>query len=65
MTSYIVRIYRRGHSTGEIAGTVVAPGREVRTPFHSFGELKAILLRDDTNEASTAKRAEPEGSKHV
>jgi len=60
MTSYIVRVYRRDGTTEEIVGTVAAPGREERTPFRSFGELKTILLQGDTDEAPPSKRIGPE-----
>jgi len=51
MTSYIVRIYRRGGLQEEIVGTVSTPGRDWRAPFHNFRELQAILLQEETDEA--------------
>lgn len=51
MTSYVVRVYRRGDTEEEIVGTVATPGREGRMQFHNFQELKAILLQDDSDEA--------------
>jgi len=50
MTSYIVRIYRRGVGEEEIVGTVAAPGREWRTPFRGFRELIAILQQGNGDE---------------
>ncbi len=50
MTSYIVRIHRRGVGEEEIVGTVAAPGREGRTPFRGFQELIAILQQDNGGE---------------
>jgi hypothetical protein len=58
MTSYIVRVYRRGGPDEEIVGTIAAPGREERTPFRSFRELKAILLRDENDEAPSSSGGE-------
>ena len=52
-----------GGTAEEIAGTVAAPGRKGRTPFHSFGELKTILLQGDTDEAPPSEAAGPEKSK--
>lgn len=60
MASYIVRIYRRHVGEEEIVGTVAAPGREGRTPFHSFQELKAILLQEEADETPASR-----SSRHV
>ena len=47
LTSYIVRVYRCDAATGEITGTVEVYEQEARLAFHSFAELKTILLGTD------------------
>jgi hypothetical protein len=41
--SYVVRVYGRDPVSQELVGIVEIPERDVRTAFHGFDELKAIL----------------------
>jgi len=58
MDSYIVRMYRRDADNPEsLVGLVETVGEEVKRPFHSVGELVAILSESHSSKLTIAKPA--------
>ncbi len=56
MDSYIVRMYRRDADNPEnLVGLVETVGEEAKRPFHSVGELVAILSEHHSLKLTAAK----------
>jgi hypothetical protein len=58
MDSYIVRMYRRDADNPEnLVGLVETVGEDVKRPFHSVGELVAILSESNPLKLTVVKPA--------
>jgi hypothetical protein len=56
MDSYIVRMYRRDADNPEnLVGLVETVGEEAKRPFHSIGELVAILSESHSLKLTSTK----------
>lgn len=58
MDSYIIRMYRRDAENPEnLVGLVETVGEEAKRPFHSAGELVAILSESNSLKLTAARPA--------